>query len=69
MSVVSVRVPDEVEAYLRGHGLSPGIFARELIEREVKMMRLKESLRRLAAGSRKPSKPILDLLREDRDAH
>lgn len=69
MSVVSVRLPDEVEAYLRSHDISAGVLARELVEREVGRMRLKENLAFLDGVSRKPSKSLVDLLREERDAH
>lgn len=69
MSVVSVRLPDDVEAYLKRRGLSPGTLARALVEREVAQMRLRDSLGFLESVSRRPSKPIADLLREERDAH
>jgi hypothetical protein len=69
MSVVSVRLPDDVEAYLRNHDISVGVLARELVEREVDRMRLRENLTFLDSVSRKPGKRLVDLLREERDAH
>lgn len=69
MSVVSVRLSDEAESFLRQRGIAPGIRARELLEKEVERIRLAENLSFLASARRKPSKPVLDLLREDRDAH
>lgn len=69
MSVVSVRLPDDIESYLKQHGVSPGVLARELVEKEVAQMRLRDSIQFLASRARKPSKPVADLLREERDAH
>lgn len=69
MSVVSVRLPDDVDSFLRQHGIAPGILARELLEKEAARLRMEENLAFLASVRRKPSKPVLDLLREERDAH
>ncbi|HLF16817.1 MAG TPA: hypothetical protein VI796_05235 [Candidatus Thermoplasmatota archaeon] len=69
MSVVSVRLSDEVESFFRKHGIAPGVRARELLEREAERIRLKENLAFLDSVSRKPSKRLVDLLREERDAH
>lgn len=69
MSVVSVRLSDETEAFLRQHGILPGVRARELLEKEADRIRLKENLRFLDSVSKKPSKKLVDLLREERDAH
>lgn len=69
MSVVSVRLSDDVETFLRQHGITPGVRARELLEREAERIRMQESLEFLAKNRRKASKPLIDLLREDRDAH
>ena len=69
MSVVSVRLSDETDSFLRQHGIAPGIRARELLEREAERIRLKENLAYLDSISKKPSKRLLDMLREERDAH
>ena len=69
MSVVSVRLPDPDEAYLRKKGISPGVLARDLVVAKVKHMRLAESIDFLAGVARRPSKPVVDLLRDQRDAH
>lgn len=69
MSVVSVRLPDPDEAYLKKKGISPGVLARELVVEKVKRMRLSDSIDFLASVARKPSKPIVDLLRDQRNAH
>lgn len=69
MSVVSVRLPDSDEAYLKKKGISPGVLARDLVVREVKHMRLNDSIDFLAGVARKPRKPVVDLVRDQRDAH
>lgn len=69
MSVVSVRLPDSVDAFLRQHGIAPGVRARELLEKEAERIRLQENMAFLDSVRKKPSKRLVDLLREERDAH
>ncbi len=69
MGVVSVRLPEEALHFLREEGIKPGSFAKDLVLKEVRRMQILQARRRLEAVSRKPSKPLVELLREDRDAH
>jgi predicted DNA-binding protein len=69
MGVVSVRLPDDVEAYLRHLGITPSTLAKELVEKEARRLRIQEARQYLESVSRKPSKPIADIVREIRDEH
>lgn len=70
MPVVSVRLDPKDLAYLRKHKLKPGPFVKEVAEREIQHLRLKETLAYLSKN-RMPAKPgdrpAVDLIREDRD--
>lgn len=70
MPVVSVRLDPKDMAYLRKHKLKPGPFVKEAAERQLRQMRRKDALERLAANlaPMKPGdRPGVDLIREDRD--
>ncbi len=69
MGVVSVRIDDEAEAYLRSHGISAGTLGRELLEAEVRKRQLREARARLEARRLKLDRPSLKLIREARDAN
>ncbi len=69
MSVVSVRLAPEVEAYLKKHKLKPGPFAKQAIELEIKRRQFREALDFLERNriKTKDGRSAVDLIREDRD--
>lgn len=67
MGVVSVRLDDQDEAYLRKHNIQISALAREAVHREVLRLELEAQRRRLDKISKKPSQPVEKTLRELRD--
>jgi hypothetical protein len=68
MGVVSVRLDDEDEAWLRKRNLKPGQFARLAVHEEIRRREIQEASDFLARNRFKPLKPAVDMIREDRDA-
>lgn len=67
MGVVSVRLDDQDEAFLRKHKKSISELAREAVHREVLRMQIAERMRFLAEHSITPSQPVEKTIRELRD--
>lgn len=67
MSVVSVRLSPEAEAYLKRHKLKPGPFAKDVVEREVKRRLFREAMGYFRKHPIKLDRPAVDIIREDRD--
>lgn len=67
VSVVSVRLSAEVEAYLKQHKIKPGPFAKQAVEREVKRRRFEEAMAYVRKHPIKLDRPAVDIIREDRD--
>lgn len=68
MGVISIRLPEESEGFLKEQGIAPGALAKELMEKEVRRLRIRQARQYLESISRKPTKPSLEILREERDA-
>lgn len=69
MGVVSVRLDDEDEAWLRKRNLKPGQFARLAVHEEIRRREIQEASDFLAKNRVKFDRPVVDLIREDRDSH
>lgn len=67
MGVISIRLPDDVEAVFARRGLRPSRLGKEFLLRKARQMESQERLERLRKLRRAPSKPIVDLLRDVRD--
>jgi hypothetical protein len=66
MGVVSVRLDDEDEAWLRRHGLKPGAFARAAVHEAIRREEILQAGQRLAKGRVKLPKESAELIRDDR---
>lgn len=69
MGVVSFRLPDEDEAALRRAGIVPGSLAKDLVDRELRRLRVARARELSERYRRKPPKPVAQLVREIRDEH
>ena len=69
MGVVSFRLSEAMESQLRAAGISPGALAKELVEAEARRLDVNAQMRALEAFSRKPSKPLMEIIREIREEH
>lgn len=68
MGVVSVRLDDQDESFLRKHKKNISELTREAVHREVLRLQLEEQERFFASIRKKPSQPIEKTLRELRDS-
>lgn len=69
VGVVSFRLPDEDETALRRAGIVPGSLAKELVERELRHLRVAHARALSEKYRRKPPKPVAQIVREIRDEH
>ncbi len=67
MGVVSVRLEDDDEAFLRKNKINISELSREAIHKEVLRLRLAEQERFFAGMRKKPSQPVEKTVREMRD--
>ncbi|MCA1811313.1 MAG: hypothetical protein LC623_04795 [Halobacteriales archaeon] len=67
MGVVSIRLNDTDETFLRDHKMNISELAREAIHREVLRLRLDEQEQFFASMRKVPSQPVEKTLREMRD--
>lgn len=67
MGVISIRLPDDVEAVYTRRGVRPSRIGKEFLMQKAREFESEERLERLRKFRRKPSKPIVELLREVRD--
>lgn len=67
MSVVSVRLREEDEAWLRARGLKPGTFARDAVHEAIRLAEIEEAHDWLAAHAFKSSVDSTAFIRHDRD--
>ncbi len=67
MGVISIRLPDDVEAVYARQGVRPSQIGKEFLMQKAREFESEERLERLRKFRRKPSKPIVELLREVRD--
>ncbi len=67
MPVVSVRIDDADEDWLRRRNLKPGAFARVAVHEAIRRMEIKESREFLQQHTVCLDRPSLELIREDRD--
>lgn len=67
MGVVSVRLDDQDEAFLREHKMNISELARKAIHQEVLRLKLDEQERFFASLRKAPSQPVEKTLREMRD--
>ena len=65
--VVSVRLNPEQQAFLKKHKLKPGPFAKEAVDRAIRILEVEEAHAWLAKHRIKADRPVVDLIREDRD--
>lgn len=65
--VVRFRMNEEALEYLRERGVNPNRFAREAFDANLRRMRAEETVEQLDAISLDLPRPIVDLIREDRD--
>ena len=68
MSVVSVRLLEEDEKWLRARGLKPGTFAREAVHEAIRRAELRESRDWLAQHSYKSEVDSTEFIRRERDS-
>lgn len=69
MGVVSFRLSDDDEAALRRAGIVPGSLAKDLVDRELRRLRVARARELNEKYRRKPAKPIAQMVREIRDEH
>lgn len=69
MGVISVRIPDDQEAWIREHGEKPGTFARLAILKEIRRIEVDESTAFLEANRYRSGTSIVEGLQEDRGSH
>lgn len=69
MGVISIRLPDDIEAELSKAGVKIAETAKKDLLRLAQDLRLKRREATLAKYSRPASRPVADLVREARDEH
>lgn len=67
MGVVSVRLEDQDEAFLRDHKVNISELGRKAIHKEVLRLKLDEQERFFASMRKTPSQPVEKTIREMRD--
>lgn len=67
MSVVSVRLEEADEKWLRKRGLKPGTFARLAVHEAIRRQEIKEASEFLAKHRVKVEGSLVDFIREDRE--
>lgn len=68
MGVVSVRLDDETEKWIRDHGERPGTFCRLAVMKEVQRREVEDARQRMKQGSRRPRGATgTEIVRHDRD--
>lgn len=67
--IVQFREDEETLEFLRKRGINPNEFGREAFERAVRRLRVQRWVEAAEQIKARPTRPIEDLLREDRDAH
>lgn len=67
VSVVSVRLAADQEAFLKKHKLKPGPFAKAVVDREIKRLQFREAMDYARKYPIKLDRPAADIIREDRD--
>lgn len=67
MPVISVRLAPEQQAFLKRHKLKPGPFAKEAVDRAIRVLEVEESHAWLAKHRIKADRSVVDIIREDRD--
>lgn len=68
MGVISVRLDDETEQWIRDHGHKPGTFCRLAVMKEVRRQEIDDARAYLRAHAIQGGRPSEELVREDRDA-
>ena len=68
MGVVSVRLDDQDEEFLRKHKKNISELTREAVHREVVRLQLEEQERFFSKVRRKPSQPVEKTIRDLRDS-
>lgn len=69
MGVVSFRLPDDDEEALRRVGITPGALAKDLVESEVRRLRVARAKELGERYRRKPRVPLSRIVREIREEH
>lgn len=69
MSVISVRVDEEDEAWLRKRGLKPGAFARRAIHEAIRRAEIEEAHAWLAKHTFRSDVDAVEFFRRDRETH
>ena len=67
MGVISVRLDDETEQWIRDHGQKPGAFCRLAVMKEVRWQEIEEASAFLRKHAIQGGRPSEDMVREDRD--
>lgn len=67
MGVVSVRLDERDQEWLRRHGIKPGQFARLAVHEEIRRREVREASEFLAKHRIKFGRDLADMIREDRD--
>lgn len=67
MTVISVRLGPEQQAFLKEHKLKPGPFAKAAIEKEIRRLQFREAMEYFRKHPVKLDRPAVDIIREDRD--
>lgn len=65
--VVQFREDPDALAYLRDRGINPNEFAREAFEANLRRLKAEEKVERLESLQIDLPRPVVDLIREDRD--
>jgi len=69
MSVVSVRLNEEDEAWIRKRKLSPGTFARDAVHEVIRLKEIEEAHEWLAKNRLRANFDATAFIRKDRDSH
>lgn len=69
MGVVSVRLEDRDEHWLRKHGYKPGAFAREAVHEAIRREEIRRAGEFLDKHRFKLPRPSVEMIREDRESH
>lgn len=69
MSVVSVRLSEEDEAWIRKRKLSPGTFARDAVHEIIRLKEIDEAHEWLAKNRLRASFDATAFIRKDRESH
>lgn len=69
MSVISVRMDEDDEKWLRARGLKPGAFARQAVHEAIRRAEILEAQDWLARHSFSSEVDSVDFIRKDRESH